>query len=342
MENQVSRSKLLNAPAGGDVVNSGGVIRIKGLDPINTADFISVTKVVAAAEVVQVVTIALTAVVVAERKYQIKIGNTGTRREGAQNQLMPYGYTAPAILTGSAATDRHNLYVSIANKINNDPSNFSTAYPIISVDYDTQTVNYTVGAVATGGTSGATGIILADADAGATGTLTIALMGTTLFVNNELITDSSGGSASANIPTQTLGIGLRIVDDAGYYPPYTVNSRKGANAVILTQGFNPSTDYTLTTAAVYSQGIGSRMTYDVPVNELTSGNLAKGFYSFPISETVDISKTYTLYVVLSRPKGVSDSVGASSVGTYEQVQNIWANDAAGGYAAFDAAMLALP
>lgn len=63
--------------------------------------------------------------------------------------------------------------------------------------YDGQTANFTVGAVLTGGTSGATAVILQDADAGATGTLTLgSIVGT--FQDNELITDSSGGSADVN------------------------------------------------------------------------------------------------------------------------------------------------
>ncbi len=60
--------------------------------------------------------------------------------------------------------------------------------------YDTQTVNYTVGDVLTGATSGATSIILQDADSGATGTLTLgSIVGT--YQVGETITSTSGGSA---------------------------------------------------------------------------------------------------------------------------------------------------
>jgi hypothetical protein len=63
--------------------------------------------------------------------------------------------------------------------------------------YQTQTGNFTVGNTLTGGTSGATARIVADTDAGATGTLTLYdVVGT--FVNGELITDGSGGSATTN------------------------------------------------------------------------------------------------------------------------------------------------
>jgi hypothetical protein len=63
--------------------------------------------------------------------------------------------------------------------------------------YKTQTANFTLGAVLTGTTSGATGRIIADADGGATGTLTLKdIIG--VFLDNEEISDSSGGLAIAN------------------------------------------------------------------------------------------------------------------------------------------------
>lgn len=63
--------------------------------------------------------------------------------------------------------------------------------------YDAQSANFATGLVLTGGTSGATAIILEDADAGATGTLTLGNISGT-FVTNETITDSATGSATSN------------------------------------------------------------------------------------------------------------------------------------------------
>ncbi len=62
--------------------------------------------------------------------------------------------------------------------------------------YDAQTANFTVGALLTGGTSGATATILADVDAGSTGTLTLAGI-TGVFQTNETITDDNGSPGSA-------------------------------------------------------------------------------------------------------------------------------------------------
>jgi hypothetical protein len=63
--------------------------------------------------------------------------------------------------------------------------------------YDAQTANFTVGATLTGGTSGATAMIKKDSDNETTGTLTIKNISGT-FQNDEVITGSSGGSATAN------------------------------------------------------------------------------------------------------------------------------------------------
>lgn len=72
-----------------------------------------------------------------------------------------------------------------------------------TLNYDTQTANFTAGNILTGATSGATARIKSDNDSGTTGVLLLQdIVGT--FVDNELITDGAGGSATAN-GTQTQG-----------------------------------------------------------------------------------------------------------------------------------------
>ncbi len=66
-----------------------------------------------------------------------------------------------------------------------------------TLNYDTQTGNFTVGNIITGGTSGATARLIADADAGTTGTLSLQDVDG-VFVDNELLTDGATGSATAN------------------------------------------------------------------------------------------------------------------------------------------------
>lgn len=69
--------------------------------------------------------------------------------------------------------------------------------PGSTLAYDNQTVNFTPGATLTGSTSGASALIIADSDSGATGTLTLReIIGE--FVDDETITDDQGGAALAN------------------------------------------------------------------------------------------------------------------------------------------------
>lgn len=73
----------------------------------------------------------------------------------------------------------------------------SARRPGATLDYDTQTGNFTAGNTITGATSGATARIQADSDSGTTGTLTlIDVVGD--FVDDEIITDGFGGSATVN------------------------------------------------------------------------------------------------------------------------------------------------
>lgn len=72
----------------------------------------------------------------------------------------------------------------------------SAGRPGATLNYDTQTANFTAGNVVTGATSGATARIIKDVDGGATGVLTVQdVVGT--FVDNEIITDATG-SATVN------------------------------------------------------------------------------------------------------------------------------------------------
>lgn len=69
--------------------------------------------------------------------------------------------------------------------------------PGSTLAYDGQSSNFTAGAIVSGATSGAMARIMADADSGATGTLTLRdIVGE--FIDDETISDSAGGSAMAN------------------------------------------------------------------------------------------------------------------------------------------------
>lgn len=70
--------------------------------------------------------------------------------------------------------------------------------PGSTLNYDTQTANFTAGTIVTGASSGATARIQADSDSGATGTLTLTdIVGE--FIDNEIITDDNGSPGSATV-----------------------------------------------------------------------------------------------------------------------------------------------
>ena len=80
-----------------------------------------------------------------------------------------------------------------------------------TLDYDAQTGNFTAGLILTGGTSLATAIIVIDDDNGTDGVLTIRNISGT-FIDNEIITDSSTGSADSNgVINRILAIDLPTV-----------------------------------------------------------------------------------------------------------------------------------
>lgn len=84
--------------------------------------------------------------------------------------------------------------------------------PGSTLAYDTQTANFSAGQILTGSTSGATARIQADSDSGATGTLTLVdIVGA--FVDNETITDPSGGSALANGVLAAQNVALKGTSD---------------------------------------------------------------------------------------------------------------------------------
>jgi hypothetical protein len=73
------------------------------------------------------------------------------------------------------------------------------AIPAATIDlsFDLQTSNFTNGRTVTGATSGATGVIASQTDAGATGTLRLTSV-TGNFIDDEIITDTMTGSATVN------------------------------------------------------------------------------------------------------------------------------------------------
>lgn len=104
------------------------------------------------------------------------------------------------------------------------------------IPYDGQTVNYTLGEVVTGGTSGATGTITTQSDSGATGTITVDSV-TGIFVDNDVLTGSLGGAAVVNgFWTQGNAIAVAAGSNANYAPTFVASGAQIAGYVIGAAG----------------------------------------------------------------------------------------------------------
>ena len=88
------------------------------------------------------------------------------------------------VLFSSGKFDDQHLYVRLS-------------LPKFFLGYDGQTGNFAVGEVVTGGTSGATGVVVDDDDAGVAGTLTLVTVDGS-FLNNETLTGDGVGAAVVN------------------------------------------------------------------------------------------------------------------------------------------------
>jgi hypothetical protein len=108
------------------------------------------------------------------------------------------GETLIGTVAGSNATwaEYYNNYIYIFGT-GSSKDDVSRVGPLNTLPYDGQSGNFTAGLTVTGGTSGATAIIVSDVDGGATGTLTLSNINGH-FVDNETITDTGSGSATVN------------------------------------------------------------------------------------------------------------------------------------------------
>jgi len=228
------------------------------------------------------------------------------------------------------------MYVKMAKDINNDARKLMAAYAVITIAHTAETGGtFAVGDVVTSNNANPGRGILLD-DTGNVATIAV-LSGD--FANGNVITavqSAATVTGTANA-APTLGIGLRIVDTGTYY---TDNQRKfGKSDIVLTQGFAPS-DITVTTAAVYSEGQGTRLLEQVPILERTGDNLSSGSSEFASNQLPIAGATYQTYVLRVTktiiPSGMSNLAGNNS---YTLI--VRANTAGASYAAFNTAITAL-
>ncbi len=133
------------------------------------------------------------------------------------------------------------------------------------------------------------------------------------------------------------GDDMTITDNPNYYK---VNySRLGATAVLARSGYVQS-NIVVTTPAVYSQGLGTRMLESVPVTELTSGNLAQGTWGFPTNNLPIAGDTYQAFLIVYEQRSNEDAK-TDFVHGIEASQLLYLNKGDADYAAVRTLVLAL-
>lgn len=224
--------------------------------------------------------------IVASTRYRIELWN-GKQLEGERQSPFRFAYTAAAVLSGNAATDRVNVYTALQNKINAYGGAYATAYIVYSIAYTLgKTAVPVVGETVTQETSSVTATIVAVVQA--TNDITGADSTGTIYLANFSDVSSwdtgsktlTGGTSTGVMTTNsslTTGEGLLIIDDAGYYGPRP-NGKRVLSEIQVTQGFSSAeVESIASTIAVgtatgiatglpglYSFGIGTRMLKDVP------------------------------------------------------------------------------
>jgi hypothetical protein len=271
MEKSIIKAALINNAVAADFLGPdvNGFCTIKYLPKFNTAwlkliapGITNVYRVdtLPIAEVVKVTNVA-PVTVVSDTKYQLMEMQEMAFYQTWSKQPLKFGYTSPAVL-GTQANENHNMFSALAYKINNTPGSLATAYPLVTLTH--AAANFVIGEILTGAISGATGIVVYEDAAGLNSI--VALIGTTLFTVGENVDDQTGTGPAA-VGVVTVGEGLRIVDNSGYYN--AKGTRGGINTFVATSGF-ASTDVfvelrimEVITAATTLWNIGDVITGDV-------------------------------------------------------------------------------
>lgn len=128
------------------------------------------------------------------------------------------------------------------------------------------------------------------------------------YINLQLIAKINADATNYVVAASLLlGTGFTITDDAGYFPynRQGAPNRLGANLVrVVTNtdgtGF-VAADFALTTAAVYSLGVGADLANAVPVMDWMTGNLISGEFDTPLTYSTNLpavsGQKYNLFTI---------------------------------------------
>jgi len=288
---------------------TGHIVRSESFDPVAETSQIVVIDAVAVPEVIT-----------ASTRYRIEIGNPDDKYETHRRFPSVHAYTTAANLSGTASTDRANVYNALADKINGYATNNATAYPLTVVDFTLGTstgdafTNFIVGETVTQETSSETarvarctitsGSMATDDAAGKIWLFDRSADAPTWLETLKTLSAGGGTGESNCVVSQTNATtvydqGLAIEDSAGYF--ISTIGRAGANWVGATQGFQTAVAE-VSLAPVYSMGIGSVMAQLVPRYDHSMQDVVSGFLEYELQDgdAFDVAKTYRKYVITVR------------------------------------------
>ena len=214
--------------------------------------------------------------IVAATKYSIAIRQESKRYEKAPKDFK-YNFTSATTLSGTAATDRANVYKGLKTAMSKYKDNNISTYQLIYLVFTTggTAVPVTGTTLMTQGTSGATGYLMSVTLTGgswgggdAAGHVWIAVVSGTATATTDTWTWTASGTLTGVISGTDLWSGLAMRDDAYYY---SSDVSRGGKTEYTLGGF--TTDVIDTTvAAVYAFGIGTDM---LAVNRAAQFDLMK-------------------------------------------------------------------
>jgi len=270
-----------------------------GIPPIPYGSVNSYSYLASAAEVRQDCLVGyVEETIVAATRYGVDIGNFQDRYETSSQNIGKYRFTSPAVLSGTAATDRHAVYTALAAKINNHLSNHVAAYVVYKIAYTAGTApTAVVGETILQATSLATGIIVALTkdktwDNTAVGNIWLSNVVGTWDVTSK-VTTCSGGGTFTTAAALTTGAGLHIRDDAGYFSGI---GRRGISQVIPAVGFTAALSQVII-AGVYGIGQGTAMLADWPIFDPSGLDLVSGKAENILNAKPVAGETYRTYSI---------------------------------------------
>ena len=283
------------------------------VDPIPLNKVYAIEKKASQAEKVQWVVIATDAeTIVANTRYSVsvefpkdRVGDSSTR----DTKIFAY---STGTLSGTAATDRANVYNAIKAKINAYVKMYTSAKTAVLFTFKGAATVTTTGFAA--GDKWYVGASLAAATwvgfvVKATGTLANATGQKVLLVTEsgtfptapttdvfKAAADDAVQSVADAASTYTADQALVLYDQGGYYSYKEKLGRGGAPYIKSSATFTAARPVVIQ-AAQEGHGIGSLMLAKLPEFDLTRQNVDRGDYQAQFTQLPETASTYSLYII---------------------------------------------